>query len=527
MALDVGWVERYERACKHRMDPPRVHRDPPVTAPPLISRDRAVVKAHLLETFSELLEPLIDAAFSGELTARDAERRAWDAVLQIGRLLLTVLFAAICRCATEAALAATGRSVVDVKLRMDVDYWPTVVSTFGPVSFPWFAFRDPGGVQVPARALFPLHGRCCSSQLCLEWETALASDHPFRKAAQALGFFTHGAVDLEDTTVERHAVLAGSQIAREWQYRTPAEIREILLDRATRDTTTGRPLIYSSTDAHALRRYVDLTWRASWKMINGIRLWCIDRTTGETVHLGGEYTWGDCREVASRYVELQRSGHLPADGDYGDGVVAQIVLPTDGTDWIAQHILPLFPNAEIPLDPYHVVEQVADAAAKAFPRSKKKARRVVKRARRALGIRDKRPRTVNRKGPRRRLHLTRHVPFDGDATQLLDVLVPILETLSGRARQRWETLLEYVRGNQHRMAYGELRNRGLKIGSGAIESLHRIASQLRLKLSGARWTADVAQNVLNIRMLTLSGRWDEFWSQPDLAARIATAERRA
>jgi hypothetical protein len=498
-----------------------------VTAPPLISRDRATVKTYLLDSFSELLDPLLDASVSGELSARDAERRVWEVLLVIGRLVLSFVFAGMCARASEHALAATGRSVVDVKLRADIDYWPTVVSTLGPVSFPWFAFRGKDGVEVPARELFPLHGRCCSSELCLEWETALASDHPFRKAAQALGFFTHGAVDLEDTTVQRHAVLVGTQISRDWQYRTPADIRDILRSRATRDTQTGRPIIYVSTDAHALRRYVDATWAAPWKMINGIRLWCIDERTGETVHLGGEYTWGDCHEVAARFAALQATGHLPADGDYGEGVVAQIVLPADGADWIALHVLPLFPGAAIPLDPYHVVGQVADAAAKAFPRSKKKARRLVKQARRALGIRDRRGRTVNRAGPRVRRHRTRHVPFTGTARALLDVLQPILDMLSGAARTRWQTLLDFVVGNAHRMQYGDLRNRGIRIGSGAMESLHRIGSQLRLKLSGARWTADVAQAILNIRMLSLSGRWRDFWSQPDLASRIATAGRGA
>lgn len=39
-----------------------------------------------------------------------------------------------------------------------------------------------------------------------------------------------------------------------------------------------------STDAHALRRYVDETWSASWKMVNGIRLWCIDRRSGKVMH---------------------------------------------------------------------------------------------------------------------------------------------------------------------------------------------------------------------------------------------------
>lgn len=493
-----------------------------MTAPSLISCDRAVVKAHLLDQFSEQLDVLLDAACAGSLRARDAELRTWTAMLVLSRLVLTAVFAAMSRRATHDALAATGRAVADVKMRMDRDYWMTIVTTMGRVRFPAFAYRLGRKIQVPARALFPLHGKVCSSELCLEWETALAADHPFRKAAQALGFFTHGAVDLEDTTVERHAVLVGSQVAREWLYQTPAKIRELLRDKATRDTETGKPLVYASTDAHALRKFVDKTWRAPWKMANGIRLWCIDRTTGETLHLGGEYTWGDCREVARLFVALQRSGHLPADGDYGDSVVAQIVLPTDGLDWIAEHVLPLFPAASLPLDPFHVVEQVTDAATKIYPRAKKKARQLVKQARRALGIRDRRGRTVNRKGPRRRLHRNRHVPFKGSGQELLELLRPIRETLTGKkVLARFDTLLAYVERNLHRMTYGELRNRGYSIGSGAMESQHRFGSQIRLKRAGCRWTAEVAQALLNVRMLSLAGRWDEFWRQHDLTARLA------
>jgi hypothetical protein len=40
----------------------------------------------------------------------------------------------------------------------------------------------------------------------------LAADHPFRKASEALLFFSHGAVDLEDTTIERHAVAIGNAV---------------------------------------------------------------------------------------------------------------------------------------------------------------------------------------------------------------------------------------------------------------------------------------------------------------------------
>jgi hypothetical protein len=67
------------------------------------------------------------------------------------------------------------------------------------------------------------------------------------------------------------------------------------------------------------------------------------------------------------------------------------------------------------------------------------------------------------------------------------------------------------------MDYLGARARGMQIGSGAMESLHRTGSQLRLKLPGARWRPVAAQALLNLRALELSGRWDEFWSHDGLS----------
>ena len=490
-----------------------------MTAPSLISRDAAVVKAALLDLFSAALDPVLEAAWTGSLTAREAELRAWSALLPVGCALLTALYAALARRATEAALEHCGKSLLDVKMRWDREYWFTTATTLGSVRVPWFAFVDRGRVQTPARAVFPLQGRCRSSELCLEWAAALAADHPFRKAAQALGFFTHGAVDLEDTTVQRHAVLVGQHVEREWLYQPPDRIRAALAN-ATRDEVTGLPLLYVSTDAHALRYLVGQTWRADWKMVNGVRIWCVNAKDGSLVHLGGEYVRGDCHAVAARFRELRASGHLPKDGDFGEGVVARIVLVTDGLDWIGKHVVPLFPDAVHILDPYHVVEQVADAASVLFPGQLARAKKLVKAARKALGIRDRRGRTHYRKGPRRRLHRNRHVAFTGSGEALLNVLEAVAPA-GRKAARRLETLKKYVRTNQYRLDYGDLRNRGFHIGSGAMESLHRFGSQLRMKLSGCRWTPEVAHAMLQVRMLAISGRWNEWWSAPDRAARLA------
>jgi len=187
------------------------------------------------------------------------------------------------------------------------------------VIFPLHAYRDRSAVlpvtRTPARdEVLPFHRSCHSSELCLEWEVRLGSEHPFRKAQTALNYFTHGALDLEDTTIARHMVKVGQVIERDWTYRPPEEIRRILSDRATQCRKSGQPIVYISTDAHALRRYVDETWDAQWKMANGVRLWCLDRHNGATIPLGGEYTWGDCGEVADIFRWLAESKRLPSDG---------------------------------------------------------------------------------------------------------------------------------------------------------------------------------------------------------------------
>jgi hypothetical protein len=491
-----------------------------VTAPSLIAHDDAVVKAELLRSFSELLDPVFESARTGELTSREAERRAWRVLVEVGALLLTALFAAICRRATVRAVEESGLDMFEVRLRMDGDYWAKLKTTFGLVSFPWFAFRWRERTHVPARELFPLYGEARSSEMLLEWESSLASDHPFRKAQEALLFFSHCAADVEDTTIERHAVIAGKAIPPEWLYLAPDKIREVLTTRAVRDTKTGRPLVHVSTDAHALRLYVDETWAAKWKMVNGIRLWCTDRLTGQIVHLGGEFIPGDYSEVVKRLHDLDRMRILPFDGNYGNGVRATVCVVTDGLDWIAERVVPLYKNALLSLDPYHVVEQVTDAAHVALPKAR--ATQLIKDARTALGIRDRRGRTHLRKGQRRVLHRARRSGMTGSGRRLLsEVLEPLVPEVN-RGKRRFGRLLAFVRRNLHRLDYGELRRRGAQIGSGAMESLHRTGSQLRMKRAGCRWTAGVAHAILNLRMLTLSGRWDEYWAQPGLAARMAT-----
>lgn len=71
-----------------------------------------------------------------------------------------------------------------------------------------------------------------------------------------------------------------------------------------------------------------------------------------------------------------------------------------------------------------------------------------------------------------------------------------------------DKLKRYMENNRKRMNYPEFIERGLLIGSGAIEAAHRTVIQKRLKLAGQRWSIQGAKNMLNLRTLNMSGHWD-------------------
>jgi hypothetical protein len=74
------------------------------------------------------------------------------------------------------------------------------------------------------------------------------------------------------------------------------------------------------------------------------------------------------------------------------------------------------------------------------------------------------------------------------------------------ADQLRDSIREYLSKNAYRMDYLAYPQRGLLIGSGAIESAHRTLVHKRLKRAGQPWTILGAQQVLNLRVCQMSQR---------------------
>lgn len=502
------------------------------------------VKLELQRMMSTAIERSLERVSQGA-SARDLECGVWEDALLFGNALLTAALTVSAREISERDIEKRGLEKGQVTHRLDRDYFGTVMTTLGRVTFPWSAYREKkanGGrtTHNPAKKkLFPAFDSCRSSKLCLEWECRLGSDETFRSAQKSLEFFTHQAVSLEDTTIARHLCRIGQLVTREDMYLSPVNIESVLRERATRDRETGRPLLYISSDAHALRRYVDDTFATEWKMANGIRLWCEDKQTGQIIHIGGEFTWGDCHEVTEIFEDLIRRGILTVDGRYSPDIHAQNVWLSDGAPWFSSRVHPLFEDLIVILDAYHLLEAFAAFFAFCFGAKSKEARSwydkiatIVAGAKNSSEARKKKQR--KRRGHRKLNKSSRehhaHQRVDAqekkpmaDVADLLVVLfkaVPPVEK-KNEANEKRQKLFERIKESPECFAYPQFRRRGIQIGSGAMESLHRTGSQMRLKLPGAKWLPETSRAIFNVRMMRLTGKWNQFWADDDLESRYA------
>lgn len=498
-----------------------------MTTNDLFSASNASVKQALISTFADSVGSVLAQAES-DIGARELEQKVVELVFHIGRAVLAEVMSTRCKHASLQDQQARGLPPTAIRYRAEDGYQWSLTTTLGKVVFPCWAYRSRAVVgsvtRSPAQLVFPLRSKCKSSELCLEWEARLASICPYRSAEQLLAFFSHGSTVLQDTTIASHATRVGHAIEQRWLFQSPEVTRGILADDATRDRVTDRPLLYVSNDAHALRRYANESFTARWKMINGLRVWCMDKRTGQVIHIGGQFISGDAHRLSDELKRLIEDGVLPRDGDFGGGTVATYVFVADGMPWIADLLISQLPGAVAILDAYHVLERLAAHARDQWGAKTIEAKHFMARARQLL-FGDKPTPHPNKPQYRRKGHRKRKRAELPPPIRALPL--PATRVAAGEALLAWllasddssdahQKLVNYVRPNAYRMDYVLYRHHGMQIGSGAMESLHVTGSQSRLKLAGTRWLPETIDALLNLRMLGLSGRWDEFFGQPRL-----------
>jgi hypothetical protein len=85
--------------------------------------------------------------------------------------------------------------------------------------------------------------------------------------------------------------------------------------------------------------------------------------------------------------------------------------------------------------------------------------------------------------------------------------------LKGTKRAEFQKAYRYLRTRMRYMKYADYRRVGVPLGSGVTEAGCKTVYTQRLKLSGMRWQKAGAQTILNLRVLQLSGVWDEAYAR--------------
>jgi len=175
---------------------------------------------------------------------------------------------------------------------------------------------------------------------------------------------------------------------------------------------------------------------------------------------------------------------------YGTGRFTKVLFVADGSDTIWDLQKEFFPDADVCLDWYHVVEKLWKTG-KALHRKSRK--------RREAWV------AVQKRRLRR-----------GQVQEVIDELRTILDTTprSGPGNKYRRTILgstiEHFAKNAHRMRYHALRRQDLDIGSGVVEGAVRHLVGVRLDGPGMRWSRDRMEAVLLLRCILINGQWEDF-----------------
>ena len=92
--------------------------------------------------------------------------------------------------------------------------------------------------------------------------------------------------------------------------------------------------------------------------------------------------------------------------------------------------------------------------------------------------------------------------------KIADVIASIRTLCRGRCSAELRRERNYFAINQHRMNYSFISDKGLPIGSGAMESAVRRVVNLRLKGASIYWLKETAEAMLLLRSYYKVGRWN-------------------
>ncbi|MDC1266282.1 UPF0236 family protein [Flavobacteriaceae bacterium] len=204
------------------------------------------------------------------------------------------------------------------------------------------------------------------------------------------------------------------------------------------------------------------------------------------IKLGRIYKEEDIAEVSKDRCELQSStyvAHLGSSKDflpkmeyYIENINNKFFI-VDGARWIWNWVEDTYPNCQQIVDFFHAKEHLCEFAKEYFKDRNYREKWICKQS----------------------------------LIMLTKGITPILETLNKleNKTEKLRQLIGYYKNHEKRMQYRIFKEKGLQIGSGAIESAHKDVLQKCLKLSGQRWTKKGLQQIAQLRVAYKSGKWNQ------------------
>jgi hypothetical protein len=158
----------------------------------------------------------------------------------------------------------------------------------------------------------------------------------------------------------------------------------------------------------------------------------------------------------------------------------------DGADWIAnQYEMQFGTRCTFLVDFYHVCEYLAEAVNST-----------------SMGLEER----------NRWLETQKQALRESD----IQAVIAALEGLCAQAEEKdanapVTTAMAYLTKRAHQLDYQNAIAHKLPIGSGEVESAHRHILQKRLKIPGAWWRLERAEEMAQLRAMRANQRWDDFW----------------
>ena len=360
-----------------------------------------------------------------------------------------------------------------------------LLSILGPLAFARTMFHCPrcGLVRYPGDETLDVVGTTRTPGLRRMMARA-GSRSTFKEGCDDLRIYAGITVSPKD--VERVAEGIGEEL-EVWRKR---EAQEMVVEQGERRVEKSIPIFYVAYDGTGVPMTRAEVAGRKGKQADGsartreAKLGCVFTQTttdkeGRPIRDPDSTTFVGAIETAEEfgwriYAEARRRGLDRA---------ACVVVLGDGAVWILNLAETHFPGAILIVDLYHAKQHVSDLCKLLF--------------------------SEESNIQRNRLRWW----TDMEEGNIEKIIREAGAALPRRSKNRKAALTEiaYLEKNRERMRYADFRAQGLFVGSGVVEAGCKTVIGQRLKQSGMEWSVRGANDIIALRCVMMSGRFEDYW----------------